>query len=160
MVDDPRITLNADGTIADANEAAVALYGASLGELRAAPAGTFAADPQPPEAQAALRQAWEAQGQPDLVGEATIRRQDGTVRRVSFGITALEDKFVAILRPIDEPTAAPTKVFTAGEVLAAWRAAERELRVIPPESDEASRVLGDIERFRQAYQQLFRTKQV
>ena len=153
-----RLILNADGTIADADAAALAVYGASLAELRAAPAGAFSAGEQSPEAQAAFREAWESQGQPDLVGEATLNRLDGSQRRVAFGITRLDDgRFAAVLREIDQPTTDDTKLFTAGEMLAKWRAAERALETIAPDSPEATMVQREIERFRHAYQRLFRS---
>jgi PAS domain S-box-containing protein len=151
-----RVILNPDGTIATANEAAQRLYGASLAELQAAPPGAFSANTQSPEAQAALREAWESQGQPDLVGETTLRALDGTQRRVAFGITRLGDgRYAAILRPLEAPVENELKVFTAGQVLAKWRAAERELEAIEPESPEAVSIKGEIDRFRAAYQQLF-----
>jgi PAS domain-containing protein len=151
-----RVVLHADGTIATANEAALELYGASLAELRAAPPGAFTANAQSPEASAALREAWESQGQPDLVGESTLRRLDGNERRVAFGITRLADgRFAAILRPIDHPPGDEAKVFTAGQVLARWRAAERQLEAIESGSNEAAEIRREIERFRTAYQQLF-----
>jgi PAS domain-containing protein len=156
LADDARVILNADGTIADANEGALLLYGASLDDLRAAPPGAFSANPQSPAAQAAFREAWESQGQPDLVGQATLHRPDGTSRRVGFGIRRLYDgRFAAILQPLDEPTEEPAQVFTAGQVLARWRAAERQLETIPPGSVEALTMQDEIERFRQAYQQAF-----
>lgn len=158
MPNDARLILNPDGTIADANEAALSLYGSSLAELRAAPAGAFSANPQPPDAQAAFREAWESQGQPDLVGEATLNRLDGSPRRVAFGITRLADgRFAAVLRAIDEPIEDDTKLFTAGQMLARWRAAERELEAIAPESPEATLIQREIERFRHSYQRLFRS---
>jgi PAS domain-containing protein len=151
-----RVILNPDGTIATANEAALHLYGASLAELQAAPPGAFSANAQSPEAQAALREAWESQGQPDVVGETTMRALDGTKRRVAFGITRLGDgRLAAILRPLEEPVENELQVFTAGQVLARWRAAERELETIEPESPEAVRINGEIDRFRAAYQELF-----
>ncbi len=151
-----RVILNPDGTIASANDAALDLYGASLAELRAAPPGAFSAQPQSPAAQAALREAWESEGQPDLVGETTLRRLDGTDRRVAFGITRLGDgRFAAILRPVDEPADAELKLFTAGQALARWRAAERQLEAIAPGSPEALDVQREIDRFRIAYHQLF-----
>jgi PAS domain-containing protein len=151
-----RVILNPDGTIATANGAALRLYGASLAELQAAPPGAFSANTQSPEAQAALRAAWESQGQPDVVGETTIRALDGPQRRIAFGITRLGDgRFAAILRPLDEPVENELKVFTAGQVLARWRAAERELEAIEPESPEAATINGEIDRFRAAYHQLF-----
>ena len=151
-----RVILNPDGTIASANAAALTLYGGSLAELRAAPPGAFSANPQSPEAQAALREAWESQGQPDLVGETTINGLDGEQRRVAFGVTRLGDgRFAAILRPLDQPVESDLKVYTAGQVLAQWRAAERELQAIEPESLEAASIQREIDRFRAAYQQLF-----
>ena len=153
-----RVILNADGTIASANDAALDLYGATLAELRAAPPGAFSAQPQSPAAQAALREAWESEGQPDIVGESTIRGLDGTDRRVAFGVTRLGDgRFAAILRPVDEPADAELKVFTAGQVLARWRAAERRLEAIEPGSAEARDIQREIDRFRIAYHQLFAT---
>ncbi len=151
-----RVILNPDGTIATANAPALGLYGATLAELQAAPAGAFSAQPQAPGAEAALREAWESQGQPDLVGETTIRGLDGMDRRVAFGLTRLGDgRLVAILRPLDHPTGDEPKVFTAGQVLARWRAAERELETIEPDSPEAANIQREIDRFRAAYQQLF-----
>jgi PAS domain-containing protein len=156
VADDARVILNADGTIADANQAALDLYGANLDELRAAPPGAFSAHPQPPEAQAAFRRAWDSQGQPDLVGEATLDNLGGPPQRVAFGITRLDDgRYAAILRPLDAPTEAAPMVFTAGEVLGRWRAAERELETINPTAPEASLIEREIERFREAYHRLF-----
>ena len=156
VAEDARLILNADGTIADANEAALKLYGASLDELRAAPAGAFSANPEPPDAQTAFRETWESEGKPDLVGEASVKRLDGTLLRVWFGITRMPDgRFAAILRALDQPTEDAPKVFTAGQVLAQWRAAERELQAIAPESPEASMLEREIDRFRRAYQRIF-----
>jgi PAS domain-containing protein len=153
---DARLVLNADGTIADANDAALSLYGATLAELRASPPGAFSAYDQAPEDRAALREAWESEGQPDLVGETTIRRLDGSERRVGFGVTRLHDgRFAAVVRALDEPPRHELKVFTAGDVLARWRAAERRLEAIDPASLESATIAQEIEQFRQAYQRLF-----
>lgn len=156
-MEDARIHMTATGAITEANPAALALYGLTLAELRAAPPGAFAADPQAAEEQEAFRHDWESSGRPDMVGAATLRRLDGMTVRVRFGITSQPDgTFVAILRPIDQPTDAPAEVFTAGQVLSRWRAAERQLEAIPPSSPEASAIQREIERFRQAYQLAFR----
>ena len=151
-----RLILNSDGTIADANEAAVTLYGSTLAELRAAPPGTFSAAPQSPDDRQAFREAWESEGQPDLVGEATIRRLDGSRVRVSFGLTRLHDgRFAAVARPVDSPPGDELKLFTVGEVLARWRAAERRLEALEPDSAAAQTIDRDIQRFRQAYHERF-----
>ena len=157
VVEQARIVLNPDGTIADADDGALALYGASLGELRAAPRGAFTARPQPRDESDALRAAWESQGRPDLVGEATIRRLDGVEVRVSYGITTLDDgRLLAILSPQPAPAAQEPTVYTAGEVLARWRAAERELELVESDSPERSALERQIDVFRAAYQQVFR----
>ncbi len=157
VMDDPRITLDAAGAIIDANSEALALYELSLDELRAAPPGAFAAEPQSDEEQEAFRRDWEASGRPDMVGSATLRRLDGSTVRVGFGITAMPDgTYVAILRKVDEPIDAPSVVYSAGEVLARWRAAERQLETIAPDAPERHGIEEEIERFRAAYQQVFR----
>ena len=158
-MDDPRITLASDGSITDANDAALRLYGLSLAELRAAAPGAFAAEPQSAAAQEAFRHDWEQSGRPDLVGAATLRRLDGTTVRVRFGITAVPDgTYVAILRPVDDPPDEPPVVYTAGEVLAQWRAAERQLQEVSADSPERSMIEREIERFRATYQQVFRAR--
>lgn len=55
----------------------------------------------------------------------------------------------------DAETEAPTKVITAGDVLAAWRDAERRMEAIDHGSPEWSAVQADIARFRDAYQEAF-----
>lgn len=47
---------------------------------------------------------------------------------------------------------------TGGEVLAAWRAAERRLTALEPDSQEWAEASQDIERFRTVYHELFRQK--
>jgi PAS domain-containing protein len=159
LADDPRIILNADGTIAEANDAALALYRLTLSELRAAPPGAFSADPQSDEERDAFRAAWESSGRPDLVGSATLRRLDQTTVRVRFVLAPMIDgSYVAVLRPTDEQVDAPAVVYTAGEVLARWRAAERELEALTVEAPERSLIEREIERFREAYQQFFLTR--
>jgi PAS domain-containing protein len=159
-MDEARITMNAAGAIIDANAEALALYGLGLAELRAAPPGAFSAEPQSDEEQAAFRRDWESSGRPDMVGSATLKRLNGSTVRVRFGITAAPDgTFIAILRPIDEPIEAPPVVYSAGDVLARWRAAERDLEAVAPDAPERSGIEREIERFRDAYQHVFRTAQ-
>ncbi len=83
------MVLNADGTTADASPAALELLGLTIEELRALPPGALSAEPRDPDAQAAFREQWERQGSPDIGGEATVRRLDGTSIRVKFGITPI-----------------------------------------------------------------------
>ena len=126
--------LNADGTTADANREALDMLGVTLDELVALPAGAFSPEPPDAEAHAAFREQWERQGTPDIGGEATLRRLDGSSVRVKFGITPIEEgRFVAVLEPVGATIDAPPVLYTAGQVLAEWRAAERRLDAIPEE---------------------------
>jgi hypothetical protein len=77
--------------------------------------------------------------------------------RVRFAVSAMADRrFVAALEPVAGELEAPTRVFTAGQVLAAWRAAERRLTAVPADSPEWLSTMSEIEFFRARYQQLFR----
>ncbi len=71
----------------------------TLPELQALPPGSFSAEPPDTEADAAFRERWEGEG-----------------------------RVTAVLEPVDGPTDAPPFVYTAAEVLEAWRGAERRLR--------------------------------
>ena len=156
MSDDATLVINPDGTYADATPAALAILGVSLDELRLMPRGAFAARPQDPDAAAAFRSSWEREGSPDIGGSATITRPDGEERRVAFRIVARDDgSFAAQLREVDAPTTAPTELFTAGQILAVWREAERRLEAISEEHPDFARIQTDIEGFRDAYQRAF-----
>lgn len=147
--------LNPDGTTADANQAALELLGVSLEQLRDLPPGAFSARRDPDE-RAAFRREWEREGEPDLSGEATLRRLDGSELRVRFGVTPLEEgRYLAILEPITGNTDDPPAIYTAGQVLAHWRAAERRLAEVPEGSAEWRSVNHEIERFRKRYHELF-----
>jgi PAS domain S-box-containing protein len=149
--------LNADGTTADANREALEMLGVTREQLTSLPAGAFSPEPPDPEADAAFREQWKRQGTPDIGGEATIRRLDGSSVRVKFGVTAIEDgRFVAVLEPVAAPTDAPPVVYTAGQVLTEWRAAERRLQEIPEGTAEWRAVQHDIDVFRGRYQAMFK----
>ena len=150
------LILNPDGTAADASPAALELLGVTLEHLRQLPPGAFSPKPQDPHEGAAFREAWEHEGRPDIGGEATLQRLDGTQVRVRFAITTAPDgRFLAALEPtVGRLDAAPT-LFTAGEVLAAWRAAERQLSEVTAGSSEEAKLRADIEAFRARYQELF-----
>ncbi len=76
---------------------------------------------------------------------------------MKFGITPIEEgRFVAALEPVGAPTDAPPVVYTAGEVLAEWRAAERRLDAIPEGTAEWRAVRHDIDVFRRRYQAMFK----
>lgn len=153
----PTVILNSDGTTEDANAAALEMLGVSLEVLKSLPPGALSPEPPDPVGEAAFREQWESEGQPDIAGQATVKRLDGSQIRVKFGLTPLDDgRFVAVMEPVDgEPDAAPV-VYTAGQVLAEWRAAERRLMEIPEGSAEWRAIHRDIEMFRTRYQDIFK----
>ncbi len=161
MSTDAILIINDDGTYADASPAALDILGVSLTQLRAAEPGMFAADPTPPDEDAAFRTAWKASGSPDIAGETTIRRGDGAPIRVRFVVALRDDgRFLAVLDQVDPPRSesAPTKLFTLGEVLGAWRAAERRLESIPPDAPEWAALQSELHQLRDQYQQLFEAR--
>ena len=96
---------------------------------------------------------------PDLVGESTIRLLDGSLKRVKFAISPVgEGQFKVILEPAAGSVEQRPKLYTAGQVLTEWRAAERQLAALPPDSAEADAVRAEIERFRATYQEIFTQK--
>ena len=150
------LTLSPDGRVRDATPDALDLLGVTLPELRSLPPGAFSPDPPDPDADVAFRNEWEAQGRPDIMGEGTLRRPDGRMIRVRFVITERSDgTFLAVLEPVSAPVDAPPRTFTAGDVLAAWRAAERRLTELVEGSHEWAGVNAEIEAFRRQYQELF-----
>lgn len=152
----PTLTINADGTMAEANAAALDLLRVTLQQLRELPPGAFSAEPPDRAADEAFREQWEREGTPDIGGEGTLRRPDGTSVRVKFGITPLEDgRFLAIMEEVEAEPDAPRLLYTAGQALAEWRAAERRLAAIVEGSPEWAAVSDEIETFRRRYHALF-----
>jgi PAS domain-containing protein len=150
------LTLSPDGEVLDATDGALALLGVSLDELRSLPRGAFAADPPDSQVDEAFRRQWEASGRPDIGGQATLQRLDGNKVRVRFAIKQNDDgSFIAVLDPVEAPVEEPPVIFTAGDVLQAWRAAERRLATLAEGSSEWKAVTDDIESFRARYQEVF-----
>lgn len=148
--------MNADGTIADATPAAMRLLGGTLEELRTAPPGAFSSEAPNPEADTAFREAWDRSGAGSIAGRATVRRLDGLFRRVRYLIVPRPDgRFEAVLEPIEEDAGARPTTVVIGEVLAAWRAAERSLEDLEPGSPESEAVQAEIKALRDRYQDLF-----
>jgi hypothetical protein len=150
------LTIRADGRVEQATLEALELLGVTLAELRELPPGAFSPDPPDPEQDEAFRAEWEAQGRPDIAGQATIQRPNGTKARVRFAITPQdEDRFVAVLEEMPGTVEAPSVLYTGGEVLARWRAAERQLEALTPGSAEARSLEAEIDHLRGRYQGLF-----
>lgn len=151
--------LDADLTPVDASPAALELIGGSLDDLRRLEPGSLAPDPVEAESQAALRDVWRDEGAPDMTGEATIRRLDGEKVRIRFGLTPMDGgRYLAVLEPVAAPLEQPTAIYTAGQVLAEWRAAERRMAEVPRDSEEGRRIQAEIEVFRRRYQDVFRSR--
>jgi hypothetical protein len=102
-----------------------------------------------------LRTRWESGGSQPLVGTTGLRRADGTTIRVAYAIEVAGPGFRARLWEIDGSPTAPSSVFTVGDVLREWRAAERELAALVPGTPAWARTLSEIELLRGRYQELF-----
>jgi PAS domain-containing protein len=152
---DATLVLGADGSYVDASPSALALLGVTLEELRALPPGSLSAE-RPDEAQReAIQEAFQAAGATGAVGAGTLRRPDGKKVRVRFLIDRQADGgYVARLKPAPEPVDRPTVFVTLGKVLAAWRAADRRLQTLDPDSNEAKAAQAQIDLFRDEYRRL------
>jgi hypothetical protein len=149
-----------DGRVLEATPDALALLDVTLAELRSLPPGAFSAEPPDSVADEAFRADWEAAGRPDVGGSATLRRLDGSKVRVRFALTMRDDgTILAVLEPIKAPVEAATTLYTAGELLQSWRAAERRLSDVIQGSDEWMTISAEVDRFRILYQDLFRTRE-
>lgn len=158
--EEPTLRIGGDGLIQSANQAAIDLLGLGIEELRALPPGSLAAERTDPEEQAALREQWQAGGSAALVGLTTIRRADGVGIRVAFAIAPQADgSFMATLNTTPEPISAKTRIYTVGDVLGRWRAAERQLQTLTIESPAYSSIREEVDELRAQYRRLFDARQ-
>lgn len=144
------------GQYVDANAAALDLLGVSLAELRTSAPDRFAIRPTMDAERAALHANWENGGSQPLIGTAGLRRADGATIRVAYAVETADSGFRARLWQVDGSPQAPASVYTVGDVLRQWRAAERELAELTPGTPEWARTLSEIELLRGKYQQLFK----
>jgi 8-oxo-dGTP pyrophosphatase MutT (NUDIX family) len=152
---EPSLLLDAEGRVLDASEDALAMLGLGLDELRALPAGALSSSSETDRA--ALRAAWEEAEASAAVGETTIVRPDGRRMRVDFALFAQSDgTYRVILKPADVPVDQPTKFFAVGDVLAAWREAERRLATVESGSAEWDELQARIAALREQHRRLFR----
>ena len=149
------ITLDAVGRYMDANAAALELLGVTLAELRTSAPDRFTMRPATDAEQAALRAEWATDGRLPLVGTAGLRRGDGTTLRVAYAVEPGPSGFRARLWRVDGSPLAPSTLFTVGAVLREWRAAERELAELVPDTPEWARTLSEVELLRGRYEELF-----
>ena len=158
--EEPTLRISADGMIESANQPAIDMLGLGLEELRALPPGSLAAEPTDAEEQAALREQWKAAGSAAVAGLTTIKRVDGVLIRVAFAIAPQRDgSFIATLNLVPGSRDAPTRVYTVGDVLGRWRAAERELETLTVESQEYASIREEVENLRAQYQRIFDARQ-
>ena len=150
------MVINADGTAVDASEEALELLGVTLDELRELPASAFVAGPRDLDAEAAFRTEWERRGSSALFGETSLKRLDGRLVRVRFAIMPTGDgRFRAVLERAADTADRSSAVFVGGEMIAAWREAERRLVDLVRGSPEWRAVNAEIEMIRARYQELF-----
>ena len=153
------VFLDRDGRYLDADEHALDLLGvASVDALRSMSPDDFAAVPPDPVEQEAWRKAYFASRAEGVLAEGAFRRPDGELVRVRTAIIEQEDgRFRALFYPIQRPTTdLSARLYRIGDVLGEWRAAERRLAEVAPDSEEGRRVTAEIELLRHQYQELFR----
>lgn len=153
------VILDPEGRFLDADEHALDLLGVpTVEELRALPPDAFAALPPDPVEQEAWRKAYFASRAEGVLAEGAFRRADGELVRVR---TAIMDegngRYRALFYPVERPTSnLSSRVFRIADVLTEWRAAERRLESVDPNSDEGRQIAADVELLRQQYHQMFR----
>jgi PAS domain-containing protein len=151
------VMLDREGRYLDADDAALDLLGvASVEEFRAMSPELFAAVPPDPAEQEAWRAAYFASRADGVLAEGAIRRTDGELIRVRTAILEEPDgRFRALFYPVERPTTNLTaRVFRISDVLAEWRAAERQLADVDPESQDGVALTAEIELLRSQYRQL------
>ena len=159
-MDGALVIIDADGRYVDANPRALEILGVTLDELLVASPATFSTEPPDPEGAVAFREAWEAAGRPDVTGETTVARPDGERLRVRFAITPRSDGwYAAAFEPVGGALDGPSQLRTVGDVLAAWRAAERRLESVEPGCPEWLALQEEVAWLQRRHATIFREKQ-
>jgi hypothetical protein len=151
------VIIDREGRYLDADEAALDLLGVeSIDMLRQTPPEAFAAIPTDPQEQEAWRRAYFASRAEGVLAEVAFRRLDGELVRVRTAIMEEPDgRFRALFYAIERPTTNLTaKVYRIGDVLSEWRAAERRLADLDPQSESGRQVQHDVDVLRAQYRQL------
>lgn len=153
-MDEAIVILAADGRIEDATAPALELLGMSLPALRALPPGTLSGLGE--EERRAMREEVARVDASALAGQLPVRRVDGPTIHVRFVLNRLDDgSWRAVLDEVRDK-AVQTHVFaSAGDVLSAWRAAERRLNEVGPDSPDARVLHEQISVFRAEYRRFF-----
>jgi len=151
------VMLDREGRYLDADEAALELLGVgSVETFRTMSPAAFAVVPPDPEEQEAWRTAYFASRAQGVLAEIAFRRADGELIRIRSAILEEPDgRFRALFYPVERRTTNLTaKVYRIGDVLAEWRAAEREFAEVDPTSAEGIALAEQIEVLRSQYQEL------
>ncbi len=151
---DARIWIGPDAAVIGATDGALDLLGLSLAELQALPPGglSLEADVQAAEG---FEAEWRKAGERPIFGSGTVRLLDGRLVRVRYVINPLPDAgFEVILERSRENVSAAPRMFTAGSVLSAWRAAERRLAEIDPDSPEWPTAKRESDHFRDEFRRV------
>lgn len=152
------VILDTNGRYLDADEQALDLLGVdSVATLRETPPERFAALPPDPAEQEAWREAYFRSASQGVLAEGAYRRLDGELVRVRTAIVSEPDgTYRALFYPIERPTTNLTaRTYTIAQVLGEWRAAERRLVSVEPQSEEGRRLEEEIEVLRAQYQAMF-----
>lgn len=151
------VMLDREGRYLDADDAALALLGvASVEAFRAMSPEDFAAVPPDAVEQEAWRKAYFASRAEGVLAEGAFRRTDGELVRIRTAILEEPDgRFRAMFYPVERPTTNLTaKLYRIGDVLAEWRAAERRLDEVDPDSHTGRELHREVALLREQYQQL------
>jgi hypothetical protein len=158
MQRDARILIAADQSIADATPEALRLLEMNFDQLRSLPPGGLSLERDRAESKD-FESAWNDAGRNPVIGSGTIRLLDGRLIRIQYFIVPqLDGGFEIVFDVVDEPLDAPSRMYAVGDILAAWRAAERTLAQLDPESNEWAAAQAAIAHFRGEYRRLVTDK--
>lgn len=153
-----RLVLGPDGTVIEASAEALELLEVSLEELQELPPGSLGLDRDPVTSEA-FQVAWAEAGRGDIVGAGTLRLRDGRLIRIRYLIAPLPNGgFAVLLDRATDPVGAPARVYTTSGALSAWRASERRLAEVVPDSTDWQIAQEALGHFRAEYRRLVAEK--
>ncbi len=151
---DARLVLSSDARILSASPAALELLDLTFAELQALPPGSMTLE-EDRDSTGAFGEAWAGAGRAPILGSATARLPSGRMIRLRYLIQVQSaETFEVFLEASPESTAKPSRMYTVGNVLSAWRAAERRLEVLEAGSPEWTEAEADTDHFRAEYRRL------
>jgi PAS domain-containing protein len=153
------VYLDRDGRYLDADSAALDLLGVgTLEELQRLPPDAFAAVPPDPSEQEAFRSAYFSSRAEGVLAEGAFRRPDGELVRVRTAILGEADgRFRALFYVLERPTTnLSVRAYRIGDVLAEWRAVERQLAAVDPATPAGADLQREVDLLRAQYQELVR----